>query len=398
MITYTPQFNPTPWVDFVDTVRASGNNGFNARFQQIATEFVTLSQVLQAPPPSLEANMSGPSALGPILTLTNTAGGVNAAGAVDFNTFPPSSTGTYNPSSRIAAVDDGSWANDIVVFSNNPGAPNNGLVERARITSQGSLGIGTSAPRSVLEADVPAPAALGPRLTLTNTGGGVNSAAAVDFNTFPPSATGTYNPSSRIAAVDQGSWANDIVFSCNNAGAANNGLVERVRITSGGNVGIGTPAPQFLLDVSGVVHASSTSTSSDERFKTNVVPLVNALEKVATLRAVSFDWNGLYEALGRSTGRREIGVIAQDVEKVFPELVSTWNEERYRAVDYGRLTAVLIEAIKELKAQNDAFEARVNALEKSLGASSEGAQSRSPAPRHSARGVGHSGSSRGNHS
>ena len=388
MINYTPQFNPQPWVDFVDMVQAGGNNGFNARFQAIVTEFNTLSQVLLAPPPSLEANKPAAGALGPTLTLTNTAGGVNAAAAVDFNTFPPSSTGTYNPSSRIEAMDDGNWANDIVISSNHPGAPNNGLIETIRITSQGSLGIGTAAPLSVLEADLSAPAAVGPRLTLTNTGGGFNAASAVDFNTFPPSSTGTYNPSARIAAVDQGFWANDIVFLSNKAGAANNGLVEWVRIKDNGNVGIGTPAPQFLLDVSGVVHASSTSTSSDERFKTNVVPLANALEKVATLRAVSFDWNGLYESLGRSTGRREIGVIAQDVEKVFPELVSTWHEERYRAVDYGRLTAVLIEAIGELKAQNDALERRVDAMENSLGeASREAAQSRSPAPRRSARGV-----------
>jgi hypothetical protein len=105
----------------------------------------------------------------------------------------------------------------------------------------------------------------------------------------------------------------------------NNGLVEWVRITSDGNA-----VPQFLLDVSGVVHASSTATSSDERFKTNVAPLADALEKVAATRAVSFDWKGLYESLGRSTGRREIGVITQDVEKVFPELVSTWHEEGYR--------------------------------------------------------------------
>jgi hypothetical protein len=48
MVSYTPQFNPPPWVDFVDTVQAGGSNGFNARFQQIVTEFMTLSQVVSA--------------------------------------------------------------------------------------------------------------------------------------------------------------------------------------------------------------------------------------------------------------------------------------------------------------------------------------------------------------
>ena len=50
--------------------------------------------------------------------------------------------------------------------------------------------------------------------------------------------------------------------------------------------------------------------------------------------------------MGRSTGQRENGVIAQEVESVFPELVTSWGDEGYKAVDYGRLTGVLIEAIK----------------------------------------------------
>jgi hypothetical protein len=122
------------------------------------------------------------------------------------------------------------------------------------------------------------------------------------------------------------------------------------------------------LDVVGLVHASSFPTSSDERFKMNVTPLTDALEKIDSIQGVAFDWNELYESLGRSTGRREIGVIAQEVEKVFPELVSTWHEEGYRAVDYGRLTAVLVEAIKELKAKNESLERRIEALENTLGA------------------------------
>ena len=55
-----------------------------------------------------------------------------------------------------------------------------------------------------------------------------------------------------------------------------------------------------------------------------------------------------YESLGCATGHREIGVIAQQVEAVFPELVTTWGDASYRAMDYGRLTAVLVEAIKQL--------------------------------------------------
>ena len=144
--------------------------------------------------------------------------------------------------------------------------------------------------------------------------------------------------------------------------------------TSSGNVGIGIGqgAPAAKLDVGGSAHASAFPTSSDARFKKNVAPVTDVLEKLEQIQGVTFEWNETYEALGRSTGRREMGVLAQDVESVFPELVSTWGDEEYRAVDYGRFTAVLVEAVKELKAANEALEKRVDALEKMAGSSRGG--------------------------
>lgn len=129
-------------------------------------------------------------------------------------------------------------------------------------------------------------------------------------------------------------------------------------------VGINQDNPAYPLDVSGACHASSFPTSSDERFKKDIRLLENVLEKIASVRGVSFDWNEAYDSLGRSTGHREIGVIAQDVEAQFPELVTRWGDKDYRAVDYGRLTAVLIEAVKELKQENESLKQRLDALEK----------------------------------
>lgn len=137
----------------------------------------------------------------------------------------------------------------------------------------------------------------------------------------------------------------------------------RLVVKPGGNIGVGTTSPAFKLDVAGAAHASSFPTSSDVRLKTRVTQLVGVLDKLDQIRGISFEWNEVYESLGRSTGQREIGVAAQEVEAVFPELVSTWGEAGYKAVDYGRLTGVLIEAVKELKAENRALNDRINFLE-----------------------------------
>lgn len=123
----------------------------------------------------------------------------------------------------------------------------------------------------------------------------------------------------------------------------------------------------YFLNVLGPMSATGYNNLSDARFKKNVSPLVGALEKLRHIRGVSFDWNELYTSTHQVSGHREIGVIAQEVESVFPELVIQSGDEKYRSIDYGRLSAVLIEAVKELKAGNDALQQRISVLEKSAG-------------------------------
>ena len=98
--------------------------------------------------------------------------------------------------------------------------------------------------------------------------------------------------------------------------------------------------------------------ASDERLKENIKVLENGLDKVCQLRGVEFDWNDkqdVYEG-------HDIGVIAQDVEKVAPELVETRKHDGYKAVKYEKLTALLIEAVKELKEENKSLRAEFEAL------------------------------------
>lgn len=133
---------------------------------------------------------------------------------------------------------------------------------------------------------------------------------------------------------------------------------------SSGNVGIGTTSPGYLLDVAGSAHASSFPTSSDVRLKKNITPLKGVLPKLEKINGVAFDWNSTYQAMGRATGHREVGLIAQEVEAVFPELVTTWGNEDYRAIDYGRLAGILVEAIKEQQAQIRELREEVAALKR----------------------------------
>ena len=78
------------------------------------------------------------------------------------------------------------------------------------------------------------------------------------------------------------------------------------------------------------------------KLKKNIGPISNALENLLSLRGISFDWKD--EAMGN---KQELGVIAQEVEPVFPQLVSTIGDSKL--VDYAKFVPVLIEAIRELR-------------------------------------------------
>jgi len=104
------------------------------------------------------------------------------------------------------------------------------------------------------------------------------------------------------------------------------------------------------FDSSGNIVADGNITAfSDVRLKDNIETIENGLAKVNELRGVSYS----------KDNKKSIGVIAQEVEKVLPEIVITGKtEEKLKSVDYGRLTAVLIEAVKELEARVKELESK----------------------------------------
>ncbi|MCD4697998.1 MAG: tail fiber domain-containing protein [Bacteroidales bacterium] len=131
----------------------------------------------------------------------------------------------------------------------------------------------------------------------------------------------------------------------------------------GGNVAIGTTnAAGYKLYVNGTAYSTGGWQSSDAKFKENVSAIQNPLEKLMDLHGVSYQWKTEeFQKLGFPEGRH-YGVIAQEIEKVLPEIVNT-DPEGNKAVAYTEIIPVIIEAMKELKAENEALKSRIEQLE-----------------------------------
>jgi hypothetical protein len=112
------------------------------------------------------------------------------------------------------------------------------------------------------------------------------------------------------------------------------------------SLGIGT-APS---GTTGEIRATNDITafySSDKRLKENINPIPNALEKVLQISGNTFDWKSGFSEIHSHSGT-DVGVIAQEVEKVLPQIVTN-RENGYKAVQYEKIVALLIEAVKELQ-------------------------------------------------
>jgi hypothetical protein len=119
-------------------------------------------------------------------------------------------------------------------------------------------------------------------------------------------------------------------------------------------VSVGTTANpgSYSLYVSGSAWSTGTWGGSDMRWKKNITPLGNILEKVSLLNSVSFEWRkDEYPDINFDSGV-QIGLVAQDVEKIFPELVRTDNNG-FKAVAYDKLSVILLEGLKEQQKEID---------------------------------------------
>lgn len=96
--------------------------------------------------------------------------------------------------------------------------------------------------------------------------------------------------------------------------------------------------------------------SSDKRYKNNLQAITNPIDKVKSLTGYTFTWNDKHEQFN---GNNDIGVVAQEVERVFPEIVNT-RDNGYKAVKYEKMVALLIEAVKDQQKQIDELKEKLN--------------------------------------
>jgi len=155
-----------------------------------------------------------------------------------------------------------------------------------------------------------------------------------------------------VGGFATGTWGTEY-FAINvgrNGSANDSGVLtnERLRVDGSGNLGIGTTNPTSKLHVigdvriTGVITCTNINSTSDISLKTNIKIIEDPLEKVMQINGVSFDW--------KENQKPSIGVIAQELEKVLPELVTQGD---IKSVNYNGLIGVLIEAIKEQQRQID---------------------------------------------
>lgn len=352
----------TPYIDFHYNGKIED---FNTRIVNDADKRLTVDAgIFRATGNATVAGNTGIGTLAPEQQLS-----VNAALNVD---QANANNGTVNPGVTFGSASGEGIASKRTATGNQFGLDfYTASAVRLAITNVGNVGIGTGAPSNMLHVN----GATGIRQNKLYFSGAVGG-SSLSYNAHRDAANANWvfpDPTRAAVTLEMDDYAGTPRFEVwNTTLGATTSWIRRFAIDGNtGNVGIGTTtAPSARLDVTGNVNITGDlalggqMSGSDQRLKSNIVPLTNVLEKIQQIHGVSFDWNATYASLGYSTERRQIGVLAQEVQRVFPELVTKWGTHDYLGLDYSRLSAVLVEAVKELAAHNEALSQRVQALER----------------------------------
>jgi hypothetical protein len=388
------------------TMTPTGNFGFGT-----TTPSSTLHVSATDADPQIQIeNTTSTSAHGPSVLVANYLGalGTSAHGfrlqAARGSKLAPSATAAFDDLGDISfqAHDGAGFKTSAAIASLSPanhtatsspgdllfGTTNVGAVaptERMRILYNGNVGIGTRNPTTALEVNVSGTQGaatvvsatndnLSASLNLRKSRGTSTAPTSVLLNDnlgsvwgwgyngagFTATASVKFMASENFTGVANGT---DIVFMATPNGSV--GAAELARIRGNGNVGIGTNSPGYKLEVigdaaaSGCLRASGSvvggTCTSDVRLKKNIQSFDLGLEALLGFNPVTFERRGL--ANEPANGKKEIGLIAQDVEKTAPQLISTFSAKfndsdpvaaSIKQVNYTGLTYVLINAVKEI--------------------------------------------------
>ena len=347
-------------------------------------------------------------------------GNSNTSGAS--NSFFASSAGTANTTGRAGDTNTMGSNNTIIGAAADVGSNNlsnaTAIGAQAQVTTDNSLvlgsingvngatantkvGIGTTAPVAPLEV-----AAEGTTNTLFLTNfGGTTAITMRQANGTRSTPTATLESDNLLQLEGRGHNGNGfsglgraaILFQAAEdwTNAANGARIDflitpngglstftAMRIDQDGQVGLGDLAPADKLDVNGDIRVGTSGTngclknnnggaiigacSSDLRFKQNITAFPRILNNFVQLRPVHYYWRAA-EFPDKHFGlEQSYGLIAQEVEQVLPELVSL-DAQGYRQVDYSKLPLLTIQAVKDLKVENEALKRRLLELEKRIG-------------------------------
>jgi hypothetical protein len=253
-------------------------------------------------------------------------------GAIDSGVldFVPTSIFPTDPQIRLAAIGTATVGSSICFLT----GLSTTLAERMRITSSGFVGIGTTAPTYRLQVSdtIASVTAFGNFAALQSIGGTGYRWSLNNDSTF------------RLQYTTNG-------FST---------ITTPLFVTSNGALGVGVTPTNTAgrLEAANDIVAYS---SSDKRWKTNIKNIDSPLEKISQINGVEFDW--IEDEPVHGNKGHDIGVIAQEIEKILPDAVQT-RESGMKAVKYEKVIPLLIEAIKEQQKQIEELKQIVNGFTK----------------------------------
>ena len=295
------------------------------------------------------------------LTIAQDAGGGSAAfnGGVPFLRLEGSGSNWSEPSlefaeqtnapiAAIAAKNISGGAGHLILQTRKSGDA--ALSEKVRVTDAGSVGIARTNPLATVH---------------IGTGGNVNGGTGI-VNTLGAwlnigdwdGTTGTsllmdnnqieMKSSNSVDALNLNFNSSANVFMVNGGGKVIIGSTagNTYKLEVGGDLNL-SAGSAFKINGNNICTASGCTTSSDKRLKKNINPLQDSFEKILSLQGVEYDWKDTK----KYGSQHQVGFIAQDLEKVYPEVVVTDPKTGMKSVAYGNLVAPLIEAFKELVTQ-----------------------------------------------